>query len=150
MGREIRDTLGTNGSGEYATRRRGTMKYRSVALLLISGATIGCADDICLTLPDPVIQVDVRDSITSAPAAYQASLIITGGGVYDSTYVGPRADSLSVTSIRSAPPRRTTAYTVRVRRDGYQLWQRTGVQIEESGCEGARSVTLSVRLQPRP
>lgn len=150
MGREMPDTLGSIGSGAYASRRRGTLRYQSIALLLISGATLGCAGDICLTLPDPVIQVDVRDSITSAPAAYQASLIITGGGVYDSTYVGPRADSLSVTSIRSAPARRTAAYTVRVRRDGYQLWQRTGVQIAGNGCEGALSVTLSVRLQPRP
>lgn len=130
--------------------RRGTMGRRAVAALLVCGATFGCAGDTCLTLPDPVIQVDVRDSITDAPAAVGASLIVTGGGVYDSTFVGPRADSLAVTSIRSAPPRRAGAYTVRVRRDGYQLWQRAGVQIEGSGCAGALSVTLPVRLQPRP
>jgi hypothetical protein len=39
---------------------------------------------------------------------------------------------------------------VRVRRTGYRLWQQTGVHVEGSGCAGAGSVELSVRLQPLP
>jgi hypothetical protein len=126
------------------------MRYQAVAALLLSGATLGCGDKVCLTLPVPVIQADVRDSITDAPAAYEASLIVTGDGVYDSTFVGPRPDSLRVIAIRSLPPGRTGDYTVRVRRNAYRLWQQTGVHVEGSGCAGALSVELSVRLQPLP
>lgn len=126
------------------------MRYQAVAMLLLSGATIGCADKACPTLPAPVIQADVRDSITHAPAAYQASLIVTGEAVYDSTFIGSRPDSLTVSTMESAPPGRTGEYTVRVRRSGYRLWQQTGVLVEGSGCTGAHSVALSVRLQPLP
>ena len=126
------------------------MRYQAAAALLLSGATLGCRDGACLTLPVPAIQADVRDAITDAPAAYQASLIVTGDGVYDSTFVGPRPDSLGVVAIRSSPPGRTGEYTVRVRRNGYQIWQQTGVHVEGSGCAGALSVELSVRLQPLP
>jgi hypothetical protein len=126
------------------------MRYHTVAALLLSGSTFGCGNEVCLTLPIPTIQADIRDSITDAPAAYQASLIVAGDGVYDSTFVGSRPDSLSVSSVRSSPPGRTGEYSVRVRRHGYQLWQQSSVHIEGSGCAGALSVALSVRLQPLP
>lgn len=126
------------------------MRYEIVAALLLSGVVVGCGDKVCLTLPAPVIQADVRDSTTDAPAAYQASLIVIGDGVYDSTFVGPRPDSLTVVSIRSSPPGRTAEYTVRVRRNGYRVWQQTGVHVEGSGCAGALSVEIAVRLQPIP
>ena len=126
------------------------MRYQAVVALLLSGTTFGCADKVCLTLPDPTVQADIRDSITAAPAAFQASLIVTGNGVYDSTFVGPRPDSLAVSIIESAAPGRTGDYTVRVRRAGYRLWQQTAVHVEGGGCAGALSVALSVRLQPIP
>ena len=126
------------------------MRSLAVAALLLSGATLACGSKQCLTLPAPEIQVDVRDSVTDAPAAYRASLILAGNGVYDSTFVGPGPDSLSVMSIRSSPPGQTGEYTVRGRRNGYQLWQQTGVHVEDSGCAGALSVELPVRLQPLP
>lgn len=128
----------------------GTVKHQAIAAIVLSAATLGCGDKVCLALPNPVVQANIHDSVTAVPAAYQASLIVAGDGVYDSTFVGPRPDSLSVSSIRSSPPGRTGEYAVRVRRNGYRLWQQTGVHVEGSGCAGAGSVELSVRLQPLP
>ena len=123
------------------------MSHYLAAAILLCGATIGCGGNACLTLPDPVVDAAVRDSITAAPIAYRASLIVAGNGVYDSTFVGPRPDSLSVSAIRSAPPGRSGEYAVRVRRTGYRLWE-SSVHLEGSGCAGALSVALSIRLQP--
>ena len=125
------------------------MSHYAIAAILLSGTTIGCGGNACLTLPIPAVQAEIRDSITAAPAAYQASLIVAGNGLYDSTFVGPRPDSLSVSAIRSSPPGRSGEYAVRVRRTGYRLWQ-SSVHLEGSGCAGALSVALSVRLQPLP
>lgn len=124
--------------------------YTFVAALFLIGGALGCGETVCLTLPNPVVQANIRDSITNAPAAYQASLIVAGAGVYDSTFFGSRPDSLGVGFVQSAPPGKTGEYTVRVRRNGYRLWQQSGVHVEGSGCAGALSVMLSVRLQPLP
>lgn len=125
------------------------MSQRAIAAMLLCGSTTGCGVGACLTLPHPAVHAEVTDSVTGAPLAYRASLIVEGYRVYDSTFVGPRPDSLSVSWIRSAPPGRTGVYAVRVRRAGYQLWQ-TVVHLEGDGCDGASGVSLSVRLQQRP
>jgi hypothetical protein len=117
-------------------------------LLAAAAATMACGDKVCLTAPNPVVQADIRDSVTNAPSAYRASLILEGNGIYDSTYVGAPADSLTAV-VQSAPPGQAGTYTVRVRRDGYRVWERRGVYLG-SGCTVAPSVTLSVRLQRLP
>lgn len=124
------------------------MRCSAIAGVVLAGAIVGCGDP-CLMIPDPVVLAVITDSITNAPTAYQVSLIVAGDGVYDSTFVGSRSDSLTATTITSSPPRRTGEYVVRVRRSGYRLWQRS-VHVEGSGCGGAESVVLSVRLQPHP
>jgi len=123
------------------------MRVAAIAIVCL-GAVAGCQQTACPTLPDPFVLVDVRDSVTNAPAAYGASLIVDGAGFHDSVTVGPPADSLVVSQVASASPGRTGEYTVRVRRSGYRLWERPNVLVEGSGCSGARSVSLSVRLQP--
>lgn len=124
------------------------MRCCAIAGVVLAGAILGCSGP-CLTLPVPVVQANITDSITNAPAAYQASLIVAGDGVYDSTFVGSRRDSLTAITIRSSPPGRTGEYSVRVRRSGYRLWQ-SSVHVEGGGCAGAPSVVLLVRLQPLP
>ena len=119
-------------------------------LFLWVGAVTACDTGACLTLPDPAVHAEIRDSITLAPAAHRASLIVVGNGFYDSTFAGERPDSLTVDFIRSSPPGRTGRYDVRVRRAGYSVWQRSGIHLEGDGCRGASSVVLSVRLQPLP
>jgi len=121
---------------------------RYVGLLFADAATACGADKVCLTFPNPAFVVEIRDSLTNAPSAYRASLIVEGNGFYDSTYVGPPADSLAARDVISKPERAGT-FTVRVRRVGYRLWERNGIDLG-SGCELAPSVTLSVRLQRLP
>ncbi len=118
--------------------------------LLLAGAAAAtaCGDVVCLTAPNPVVQVDIRDSVTNAPSAYRASLVVEGNGIYDSTYVGLAADSLTAV-VQSAPPGKAGAYAVRVHRDGYRVWEHRGVYLG-SGCTVAPSVLLSVRLQRLP
>jgi hypothetical protein len=123
------------------------MKLCDIALIVLFGAVLACGNSVCLTLPTPVVHAEIVDSTTLAPAAYRASLIVIGNGFYDSTFVGATPDSLTVGFIRSSPPGRTGEYDVRVRRAGYSLWQRSGVHVEGSGCGGALSPVLSVRLQ---
>ena len=125
------------------------MRCCAFACVVLAGAILGCSGTECLTLPVPVVQANITDAITNAPAAYQASLIVAGDGVYDSTFVGSSPDSLTAITIRSSPPGRTGEYSVRVRRSGYRLWQNS-VHVEGSGCAGALSVVLLVRLQPLP
>ncbi len=124
------------------------MKRNVVALLVLCGAVMACGDGACLTLPIPAVHAEIVDSTTLAPAAYRASLIVVGNGFYDSTFVGTTPDSLTVEFIRSSPPGRTGEYDVRVRRAGYSVWQTGGVHVEGSGCKGALSPVVSVRLQP--
>ena len=129
--------------------RRRPMNCCAIAGVVLAGAVLGCSSTQCVTLPTPVVQATITDSITNAPAAFHASLIVAGDGVYDSTFVGARPDSLTASTIVSSPPGRTGEYSVRVRRSGYRLWE-SSVHVEGSGCSGARSVLLAVRLQPLP
>lgn len=125
------------------------MRCRVAAVTVVSGFAFASAGDtVCLTLPTPMVQAEITDSITAAPAAYRASLIVAGNGFYDSTFAGPRPDSLTLEFISSSPPGKTGDYTVRVRRDGYRLWQ-VSAHVDESACAGALSPVLAVRLQPR-
>ena len=125
------------------------MTRSNVALIVSCGALLAC-DGPCLLLPTPHVLAEVVDSTTLVPLAYRASLIVVGNGFYDSTFVGPPHDSLTARFIWSSPPGRTGEYDVRVRRAGYRLWQESGVHLEGSGCRGAKSAVLYVRLQQLP
>lgn len=121
----------------------------TVAALTLS--VIGCGDKVCLLLPRPVVEVDIREAGTNTPAGYRASLIVQGPGVYDSTFVGPRADSAAVRYVQSHPLTSAGSYTVRVRRAGYQVWQQAGVSIDVDECGGSNTHPfLTVLLQPLP
>ena len=123
----------------------------SFALLVITG---GCGtltgDKVCLALPRPAIQVDIRDSISNAPVAHRASLIVQNGAVYDSVYrdaTALGADTLQFSVITSSSSGQAGTYEIRVRRVNYRLWQRSGVRVGGDRC-GADVVNVSVRLQP--
>jgi uncharacterized iron-regulated membrane protein len=128
------------------------LRARAITALGFSVTTLACGDAICLSAPSIVVQADIRDSITNAPAAHQASLIVEGNGVYDSTFVGTVADSLTRSNAQITAPGQTGEYTVRVRRSGYRLWERRGIHIDGSECSAGaiNPVALSVRLQRLP
>src|SRR5450759_4071764 len=114
----------------------------SLAALGLIVTLCACADRVCTLLPAPTIQVDIRDSVSGAPAAYQASLIAQAPSSYDSTAFGPpRADSLTLRYVQTASLTQSGDYAVRVRHAGYQLWQQAGVHIDVSSCGSGPSVS---------
>jgi hypothetical protein len=113
-------------------------------LIVLAVAANGCSELVCTTQPRPAIKAEIRDSITNAPAALGASLIVTNPAVYDSStfpYESP--------IVLSAGNATAGTYTVRVRKAGYRLWERTGIVVKGDRC-GAEAVELQIRLQPGP
>jgi hypothetical protein len=113
-------------------------------LIAIAVAANGCSDIVCTTQPRPAIKAEIRDSVTNAPAALGASLIVTNQSVYDSTafpYESP--------TVLSAGNATAGTYTVRVRKAGYRLWEQTGIVVNGDRC-GAEAVELQIRLRPKP
>ena len=47
----------------------------------------------------------------------------------------------------SIGPNRGGTFTLRVRRTGYDLWQKSGIAVENEEC-GPRTVQVTARLQP--
>lgn len=116
----------------------------ALALVFVSG----CGDKICTLLPTPVVEVDIRDSITNAPVAYGSSLIVAGVSAYDSTFVGaPFYAPGNYSTVRNSRVGTPGIYTIRVRHPGYQLWQRVDVRVDGDRC-AAFTEKLLARLQP--
>ena len=118
--------------------------------VVASGCGSLTGDRVCLALPRPAIQVDVRDSASNAPIAHRASLIVQNRTVYDSTYRDVSAlglDTLQFSVITSSSNGLPGTYDVRVRHANYRLWQQSGVRVGGDDC-GADLVKLAVRLQP--
>jgi hypothetical protein len=113
-----------------------------------------CGDVVCTLEPRAAIKADIRDSVTNAGAAFHASLVVTNETVYDSSFFGGVSgapfDTASFSAVNSsAINSRPGIYTVRVRRSGYRLWQRTSVRVGGDRC-GADATELLIRLQPTP
>ena len=113
-------------------------------LIAFAVAANACGDLVCTAQPRPAIKAEIRDSITNAPAALGASLIVTNQAVYDSTMF-----SYESSYALSAGNATAGTYTVRVRKSGYRLWEQTGIVVHGDRC-GAEAVELQIRLQPEP
>jgi hypothetical protein len=115
-----------------------------VSLIAITVAASACGDIVCTAQPRPAIRAEIRDSVTNAPADSGASLIVTNQAVYDST-----AFAFEPSYVQSAVHGRAGIYTVRVRKAGYRLWERTGIVVNGDRC-GPEATELQVRLQSGP
>ncbi|HEY0306056.1 MAG TPA: hypothetical protein VGC44_13880 [Longimicrobiales bacterium] len=113
-------------------------KFFAVAAVALSGTA--CDTYMCDTGIFPAIQVEIRDSVTNAPAAAGAIVIATSGSF---------TDSMSVTHdlMVGLAQERAGTYTVRVRKTGYRLWSRSGVEVRGGEC-GVTTVNVLARLHP--
>jgi hypothetical protein len=89
----------------------------------------------------PAVSVDVRDSITGAPAGRGARIVARDGDFadtarYPSEYEGPYGLARE----------RAGTYTVTVEQAGYRPWSRGGVRVTRDECH-VRTVLLPARLQ---
>jgi hypothetical protein len=120
------------------------MRNRLAHLPLVGLAVLSSCDVLpplaCTTEARAAINVEVRDSVTDAPAAAGA-LAIARDGVFADTLIG--FDGLSVGGAWERPGN----YAVSVTKAGYQGWSVSDVRVTDGSCH-VRSVTLQARLQP--
>jgi hypothetical protein len=133
-------------------RKTSTTRVRAgglVAALALWAGGCGLLDPVvCTTGIEPAILVWVYDAATGEPAAYGAE-----GTVRDGAYVDPlrpavhaSPDPTSLLSFRAADERPGT-YEIRVAKDGYEPWVRTGVHAGMGTCH-VRTVDLDAHLVP--
>ena len=95
------------------------------------------------------IVVEIRDAMTDAYVADQATAIVSEGGFRDSLRVFDRVrvgeDFVGTT--RGGAHERAGTYAVEVTAPGYSPWVRAGVQVRRDDCH-VRTVSLVARLQP--
>jgi hypothetical protein len=128
------------------------MGFRSAALVLACGLG-ACQNDLaCTADPRQAIIATILDSVSGARAAFHATLIAQGRHTYDSVtadehYYG--ADS-TLSEIGSGGSDESGIYDVRVRKDGYRLWQQHDVRVSGGACGAKPFVRITARLQATP
>lgn len=90
----------------------------------------------------PVINVRVRDAVTTAPAAAGATGLIESGDFLAELHA--QSDGLTLAAILGPPG----GYRVTVQKPAYQDWQRD-IPVGANVC-GTRSVRLDASIQPIP
>ncbi len=124
------------------------------ALILAPLLVTACGDSVsglaCPEIARPAIAVTVEDSLTAAPIAAGAQLIVRDGAFVDS--VSFPAGQLNADGWALSTPNsyeRPGTYQVTVRREGYRQWEREDVEVRRAEC-GVSTVVLRARLQPEP
>lgn len=114
----------------------------AVPALLALSACDSIADTICPAVVSPSVQVTAVDSVTNVNVTAGSTLVLSNAIGTDSVDVpaGPA-------TVAGIGPNRTGTFTLRVRRPGYNLWQKPGVRVERGEC-GARTVQVTARLKP--
>ena len=121
-------------------QRRVTLVLRA---LLLAPALVSCEGvppGACTLEARAGINVEVRDSVTGAPAAVGAIAIARDGGFADTLRT---LDGVTVSGAWERPG----TYAVGIAKAGYQGWNATGVRVIDAGCH-VQAVSLQARLQP--
>ena len=126
----------------------------SLTRLSVFGALAGaalladCRSPFCTLGIVEAVQVEVRDSVTLAPAASGAFGTVQDGAFVDSLH--PRSFLSDGTLLGlGAAEGRPGIYAVLVRRPGYRDWQASGVVARSGEC-GVIPASLHARLQALP
>lgn len=118
-------------------------------LLLPLGDGCGLPDEVvcwAASVIMPAITVDVRDSVTGAPAALGALGIARGASVVDTMRVWDQADSANAHQLRTQRAG-TGTFTVTIAKAGYTMWRRDSVLVTGDKC-GPTTTMLSALLKP--
>ena len=119
------------------------------------GLMIGCTTDpdCPLAVPNPGIEVEVRDGATGEPAAYGALGLAIDGAYVDTLdlVTSGLADSTAALVLRGAWGN-PGQYDVQVSQQGFQVWTTSGVTVEYASgrCAMVVTVTLRADLEPAP
>jgi hypothetical protein len=120
------------------------------ALLFLAGCHFLAPTDpvVCLGVISRAIEVEVRDAETGQPAAHGAVGIAREGNFVDSLQISgwmsyPSAESaLMLGGVEERPG----LYSIRVEKDGYEPWERSGVRADKDAC-GVITVRLRAYLE---
>jgi hypothetical protein len=121
----------------------------AVAIVTLTAGLAGCdllldARD-CPTIVLPAVSVRIEDSVTGAPAAAGARLVVRDGSYADSSSIPEGQADRDAEPIMAALERAGT-YVVTVSKAGYRDWTRSGVRVAKDECN-VRTANLTARLQ---
>jgi hypothetical protein len=120
-------------------------------LLPLTALSVACSDPIvaCTFNALPPIVVAVRDSVTDAPVASGATLVIQDGAFVDSVTFpsDPANDSVPMETNNSFE--RAGTYDVTVRKSGYLDWNKSRVIVTRDECH-VNQVHLVARMVRSP
>jgi predicted lipoprotein with Yx(FWY)xxD motif len=143
---------------DMRTATRGTSRRRAARRVCVGAAAVlafaACdADRVffdCSLEARASIAVTVVDSVSRVGLGAGSTLILEDGGYRDSVSFPIDQlmyNTMPLWALQSAE--REGTYNVRVRRPGYQLWERRGVRVTADRCH-VRTVELEARLQASP
>jgi hypothetical protein len=126
------------------------MGQRALGALLGSAGLLGtaaCGERIvCPTDIRYALEVAVADSVTGAPAASGARLVVRDGAYADSGELLAGRPELDAMPLQAAAERAGT-YEVTVRKAGYRAWAARDVGVDANECH-VETRRLTARLQP--
>lgn len=131
------------------TRQRPTASGLPLILALAAGA-IACSDSpsglACTAEIRPGILLEIRDSTTDLPAAFEAEVVAQAGTFKDTLRIPgqPLPTSSEVVGAFERPG----TYSLVVESPKYLPWSRSGVRVTAGPCH-VNSVRLTARLTPR-
>lgn len=103
----------------------------------------------CTLIANYGLAVSVVDSITNAPRGAGALVTATDGSFTESTRGGiPTAGAAEPKTLYLVSERKGT-YNITVTRDGYALWQKSGVKVTGDECH-VRTQEITARLKALP
>jgi hypothetical protein len=118
-------------------------------LLLLASCNFYLQPDpvVCLGVVSRAIEVEVRDAATGQPAADGTTGIARDGNFVDTLSIMgwtsyPSAESALLVG---GAEERPGIYSVRVEKEGYQVWERTNLRAEKGPC-GVITVRLEAHL----
>jgi hypothetical protein len=120
-------------------------------LLPLTALSVACSDPIvfCNLYEAASIVVVVRDSITDAPIASGATLVIQDGAFIDSVTYPLDPSNNEVPMLTDHSGERPGAYAVTVRRPDYEDWHRARVVVTQGECH-VNTVQLVARMVRSP
>ena len=118
----------------------------TTACLALAAGCAGLFDTVCTTELRGVIQVDILDSVTRAPAAAGATVVLRG----------PFTDSLVVSDTSTSPVAhlwfedhvKAGSYSLLIQKPGYRDWTQTGIQVKANSCHTTTFDHIIALLQP--
>jgi hypothetical protein len=133
-----------DGQSRYAASSMLTPTRLIAPAIALAAGLQGCDAPLCVAEPSPAIEVQVRDSVTGAPAAAGAWGIVKHGDYVDSLRAVPYQELTMVAAYEQAG-----VYDVFVYKRGYRDWMALRQSAASGSCH-VRTVRLEALLVRMP